>query len=239
MLQILAIHGRGVQQLYENGPWALTEDLELCDKDGAHLSVRKPADDDNPLCMVGGGELNLLAGVEVYKREGANIVVCAYGDRSNYLKSIDAPSESMVMSDHFIEATHRSVSSKIWTKEMSLPGPSNTNRELQNIFEFAVANSYTEIGIVTVDVHMPRTMVMAQRHLAKPEFRHLNARFFVSEQVLVEANPTLYGPRREALRHSKSFTRNWEREQLGILKTITNAYDDEKPLVATPSATFG
>ncbi len=237
MFDVLAIHGRGVQRLYENGPWVLTEDLELCDKDSAHLPVRRPADDNNPLCMVGGGELNLLAGVEVYKKEGAKIVVCAYGDRSNYLKSIDAPSESMVMSDCFMEETQRSA--KVWTKEMSLPGPSNTNRELQNIFEFAVANRYTTIGIITVDVHMPRTMVMAQRHLAKPEFRHLNVRFFVSEQVLVEANPALYGPRREALRHSKSFARNWEREQLGILKTITNSYGDEKPLVAAPTAIFG
>ena len=239
MLEVIAIHGRGIQRLHENGPWVLTEDLEFCDKDSANLPVRKPADDNNPFCMVGGGELNLLAGVEVYKREGAKIVVCAYGDRSNYLKSIDAPSESMVMSGCFIEATSNSVSSKIWTREMSLPGPSNTNRELQNIFEFTVANHYTKVGIITVDVHMPRTMVMAQRHLAKPEFRSLNAQFFVSEQVLVETNPALYGPRREALRRSKSFARNWEREQLGILRTITNAYGDEKPLVIALSATFG
>src|SRR5271157_1264609 len=133
-LGILAILGRGIQRHHKNGSWVLTEDLELCDEKSAHLAVRKPADDENPFCMVGGGELNLLAGIALYNQEGANIVVCAYGDRSEYLKSIDAPSESMVMSGYFLHAC-RTANIRVWKKEMSMPGPSNTNRELKNIFE--------------------------------------------------------------------------------------------------------
>ena len=117
-------------------------------------------------------------------------------------------------------------------KKMSMPGPSNTNRELQNIFELAVKKEVDTVAIITIDLHMPRTLVIAQRHLAKREFQRLDARFFVSEQALAEADPKTYGPRREALRRSKAMARNWAREQLGVFRIITNAYGDEKPTIA-------
>ncbi len=216
-LGILAILGRGIQRSSSDGTWVPTEDLELCDKDGSHLAVYKPPDDNSPYCMVGGSELNVLAGIELYKNEGAKIVVCAYGDRSKYLTTINGPSESMVLSEMF-KKVYPNATVNVWTKEMTAEA-SNTNRELQNIFELANNRGESTVGIVTINLHMPRAMVMTQRHLAKTEFRHLSVRFYVSEQVLVEKDPA-YGPRCEALRHSKSFTRNWEREQTGILMVL-------------------
>jgi len=227
---LLAILGRGIQRL-PDGSWTVTEDLEICAENSAHLTDRVPADDENPHCLIGGGELNLLAGIQLHKRGFGDIVVCAYGDRSDYLKSIDAPSESMIVSDLFLKYCPNALI-RVWTKEMSMPGPSNTNRELQNIFELAVKEKIDAVAIVTIDLHMPRTLVMAQRHLAKHKFRRLDARFFVSEQVLAEADPKTYGQRRETLRRSKAMARNWAREQLGIFKVITDAYGDEKPKVA-------
>jgi len=227
---LIAIMGRGIQRLPDSS-WTVTEDLEVCAENSAHLVDRVLADDENPCCLVGGGELNLLAGIQLHKSGLGNIIVCAYGDRSEYLKSIDAPSESMVMSDLFLKYCPNAPV-KVWTKGMSMPGPSNTNRELQNIFELAVEEEIDKVAVVTIDLHMPRTLVIAQRHLAKREFQRLNARFFISEQVLVEADPKTYNVRRETLRRSKAMERNWAREQLGIFRVITNAYGDEKPKIA-------
>ncbi len=82
---MVAILGRGIQRLKESDPndevlsYVLTEDLELCDKDSAHLPVRVPADDASPYCMVGGGEMNLGAGIELLHRFHPRITVCACG----------------------------------------------------------------------------------------------------------------------------------------------------------------
>jgi hypothetical protein len=237
---LLAVLGRGVQKLHEEGPWVLTEDLEMWSEESQHLAVRVPADDLNPFCMVGGGELNPLAGVELFRRHGAEAVVCAYGDRTKYLKEIDGPSESMVMGEKFQEMCP-DAHLKTWTKDMSRPGPSNTNAELYNIFQLATMlelfrGKSHRIGIVTIDLHMPRTLVMAQRHLASTFTDLAPVDFFVSEQVLVEADQAQYSLRREALRDSAAFKRNWEQEKIGIFKTLTNAYGDEKPTLVTNTA---
>jgi hypothetical protein len=230
MSNLMAIMGRGIQCL-PDGSWTVTEDLETYTQNGAHLINRIPADDENKDCLVGGGELNILAGIQLHKGGFGNIIVCAYADRAEYLKSVNAPSESMVMSELFRGYCPDALI-KVWTKQMSVPGPSNTNRELQNIFELAIKEKVSTVAIVTVDIHMPRVLVLAQRHLAKHEFQCLDVRFFVSEQVLVEAGPEIYNQRCEALRCSKATARNWTREQSGIFKTITNAYGDEKPKIA-------
>ncbi len=82
MFDMVAILGRGIQRLFENGPWALTEDLEVCDERSAHLPVRTPVNDESDFCMVGGGEMNLEAGIHLVHRYRPETVVCAYGGRS-------------------------------------------------------------------------------------------------------------------------------------------------------------
>jgi uncharacterized SAM-binding protein YcdF (DUF218 family) len=234
---MIAVLGRGIQRLTESAPprdtssWVPTEDLEVCDKDSSHLSVRVPADDDNPYSMVGGGELNLLAGMELFRRSGdaSTVVVCAYGNRGQYLRSIEAPSESVIMSKRFLDEFPL-ARLEIWKEDRTSPAPANTTAELENIFSLAVEEGVATVHVVTIDLHMPRVLVLAQRHLADKRFGHLHTRFHVSEQVLIDTNPTLV-PRRERLRKSKSFARNWQREQIGIFKILTNRYGDDKPAI--------
>ncbi len=60
---LLAILGRGIQHPSpESTVWELTPDIELCDEKGAHLPFRAPENDDDPRSIIGGGELNVLAG---------------------------------------------------------------------------------------------------------------------------------------------------------------------------------
>jgi hypothetical protein len=55
-----------------------------------------------------------------------------------------------------------------------------------------------------------------------------------SEEVLLTVDCKRYGPRVQALRTSKAFARNWEREAIGISKIVRDVYGDAvKPSVAT------
>ena len=242
--KMLCVLGRGIQQAYENGPWTPTGDLELCDERSDHLPVQQPVDDKNPLCMVGGGELNIRAGVVLYiqqllKESPYDLAALEYGNRSEYLLKVNGPRGSEVCAKEFIQRieseTGGAPNVDIFDEAAWNVKGSNTNQELHNMFTCAIKNGIEEVHLVTIDLHMPRTFVLAQRHLANPELAHLNLRFFTSEQVLAGADPAQFDLRREALRQSKSFARNWEREQVRIFKILTNAYGDEKPLVAVPT----
>lgn len=228
-LKLLAILGRGIQRLDENGPWVLTEDFEVCGSDSGHLPVRIPIEDSNPHCFVGGGELNILAGLELLRKFQYDSVVCAYGHRSAYLKSINGPTESEIMSARLKEVSP-TAKIEVWPREREMPDPSNTNFEIKNILELAVVKDIGFVDILTVTVHLPRAIVFAERHLGKTEFRHLSVRYHSSEQVLLETNADRHGPRVLSIYGSRAFQRSAKREAEGVHRILTNAYADQRPL---------
>ena len=250
MFDLLAILGRGIQMVENNtspseiSSWKLTEDLEVCDERSGHLPVRVPADDDSPYCMVGGGSLNLQAGINFMHQYLPKVLVFAYGDRSDYLKSVNGPTESEVMSKAFMHDIKQDpdISSwclsrlpqqviVIWPRTRIMSGPSNTGQELKNIFELAVERQLERIAVVTISVHVPRTATYVAKHLSvHEEWRHLRVTVFESEEVLLRANEDRR-PQIEALRNSKSFARSWEREAAGISKIVRDVYGDAKPMV--------
>lgn len=228
-MELLAILGRGIQRECEDGSWVLTEDLEMCDEKGAHLSVRVPPDDDNPHCLIGGGKMNVEAGsIFIRNKSKPKLTVCAWGMRSPYLISVDGPTESEVMTDYLRSSLVKPDSFsrfEVWPRQRTTPPPSNTNRELQNIFELAVERGFTKVGIVTVQVHYARTLLMAQRHLVKPEFAHLKLQFYASEAVLLAKNSYVsYGPRVRRMYGSRAFMRTMFYEQRGINALLAGNY---------------
>lgn len=225
---LLAILGRGSQEVAGSG-WDVTEDLEVCGPTGAHLAVRVPADDQNPYCRVGGGELNLLAGAELHRKLGAALVVCGYGHRLPYLLECNGPSDSEVMSERFYAILNAECMSlpevRVWHRDRVVPGNSNTQRELQNIFEFALERGIQRVAVVTVAVHLPRTILFARDHRHKNHaFRTLEISFHVSEQVLVEADPQRYIGRVLALQSSQSYIRTAFFERRGSQAFIEGRY---------------
>ena len=239
MFEMIAILGRGIQRESENGLWFPSEDLVVSDERSAHVSVKIPVDDDNPLCMVGGAELNLLAGITLMNMYLPLIVVCAYGARMPYLESIDAPSESEVVSKQLLmsfgncgPADNRPPEVIIWERKRKSMA-SNTRQELLNIFDLALERGLSRIALVTVGVHVARTGVYIAKHLSVYEkYRRLSPVVLESEEILLAVDRRKYGFRVEALRNSKSFARNWEREAIGISKIVRDVYGDVKPLVA-------
>lgn len=220
MINLLAVLGRGIQKVTGVGPWVLTEDIEVLKDNGGHAIIRKPLDDSNSDCVIGGGELNLLAGVELYQQYLPRLVVCAYAHRATYLREIDAPTESVVMSKKFAEICEQrglpEPNLVTWPSKKDVNGVSNTNTEIRNILEFALREGCYSVGIVSVMVQLPRAMVFADAQLKTLDpSRKLKVKFFASELVLTEAWPHVYAPRALKIFSSQAFRRNAGREENG------------------------
>lgn len=232
-MQLLAILGRGIQQLEPGGPWTLTQNLEVYDEKGGHLAIRRPIDDENPYCLIGGAGLNFRAGILLCRLHETTlkVVIAAYGERSPYLKSVSGPSESEVTSDmltrYFREQNLVHPEIVVWPQERTAEGLSNTNREIQNVFDLAVERGLTEVGLVTVLAHYPRALLMAQRHLMNPKFGHLKLQCFMSEQVLLSGHNSFRSDDWEDIRRmhgSKAFMRTLFYEQRGINCLLVGNY---------------
>lgn len=218
--------GRGIQKLTENGPWVPTPALEVCNNNEnfSHLPIAVPADDASPASVIGGGELNLLAGATLWRKYKPKLTVCAYGERSNYLRSIDAPSESEVMSQQ-LQKLIPEAKIETWPRTRTIPGkPSNTNQELWNVMNLARERGLREIGVVTVTVHLPRTIFFAKNHLSLPEFTPLELQYFASGLVLVEKDPKLFAEDMIRIYSSLSFGRNAGLEARGIKAVLDGTY---------------
>ena len=240
--------GRGISMVKPGGHWGLTGDIEVCDEKFAHLPVRMPEDDNHPNSIVGGGELNLLAGLEREKKlrpEGEfdpRLALHAYCFRSKYLKSIDGPSESLVMSDKYCDlGGHPGIvqvfNEDKWQSVADLP--SNTNQEIDNVFTEALRRGIRNVAIVTVAVHAWRANLMAQRHLSnqeKPYHGAVTLQFYASENVLMEADPAKYGERCRAILGSKSFQRNLVLEQRGVNALLSGTYRSVQSATPAPKA---
>jgi hypothetical protein len=242
MFDMVAIMGRGIQRFQENGPWMPSHDLEVCDERSAHLSLGVPIDDDSPYCMIGGGQINLDAGVELISKYGPRAVVCEYGHVMPYIRESGAPSGSEVLSEALrstlLQRGHDPLPEiVVWSA--SRPGPAgsspNTRQELLNIFDLALERGLAKIAIVTVGVHAPRVATYVAKHLSMhAPYRELSPVVFESEEILLAVDPEKHGERVRRIRESKSFTRTWQREQEGISKIVRNTYNDavKPPVVA-------
>lgn len=226
---LLAVLGRGIQQI-SDGNWDVTEDLEVYDPAGAHLLKRVSfVDDHNPHCLVGGGQLNILAGVALHRKLGAELMVCGYAHRLPYLVAGDGPTDSEVGSACFragLEAEGLPLPEiLVWPRDKVMPDRSNTARELLNMFELALQRGSKHVSVVTVALHLPRTILFARHHVReRPDFRALEISFYASEQVLVEANPGLYATRVLALQMSQAYARTAFYERRGVLAFLSGTY---------------
>lgn len=227
---LLAVLGRGIQHPPAgSADWDLTQDLEVCDEKGAHFAVRVPENDDDPNSIVGGGELNMIAGATLCHALNPTLLVCGYGARSKYLNQIGAPSESKVMRDKLVaELERRNVAvpmTEVYDEEKMGAEESSTNRELYNIFTLAAERNIEHVAIVTVAVHLPRTALMAERHLLQePKFKNIVLQCYASELVLEKYAPGQYSDRVKRMFSSKSYIRNLEREIRGINDLFAGKY---------------
>ncbi|HTY39755.1 MAG TPA: hypothetical protein VMC43_01535 [Candidatus Paceibacterota bacterium] len=239
-MDLLAIMGRGIQMLGPNDPkriesYVLTEDLEICDEMWGHLAIRIPADDRDPHCVVGGGDLNFAAGFELICKYHPKMVVCAYGDRSTYLKSVDGPSESEVMSEMLQREFDRLDAFPVawefpkvvvWPRTRVFQGASNTKQEIVNILDLALEHGLTDIGIVTVGVHVPRTAAFVARNVSgEKKYRDLNATCFESEAVMLASiGGHVWTEHIKAIRNSQAFARTAANEARGTLAFLQGKY---------------
>ena len=226
----------------------LTPDLEVCDDHSAHYPVRPDCEEEDdmdsfPHCFVGGGELNMAAGIELVKNHKPSTVVCAYGARSGYLAdpSVDGPSESEVMTHLLLRQMHEEAGEIItWPRDKPSPSgkPAHTGTEIGNILELALEDNCHTVAIVTVGVHVPRAALYLANYMSRDKqlAEKLMVTMFHSEEVLLAADYHRWAPRVAALRNSQAFKRNWAREADGMQKIVRDVYADVKPPVETAAS---
>ena len=239
MHDLIAILGRGIQFLPDGTTWALTEDLEMMGVDSGHRRVRVPVDDNDPYCMIGGGEANQLAGRLLIKECAPKVVVCAYGHRAKYLEP-DCPTESEVMGEQLAPYIPSGCELVTWERNRyPVPlVPSNTRQEMLNVLDLALEQKLMRIAFLAIGVHVPRAATYLAKHMSvyRTKYGGLNPVILETEEILLGFNRDLYTPRVEAIRTSKAFARNWSgenRESAGISKIVRDVYGDTKPLVVT------
>lgn len=239
MSLLLAVLGRGILCPH----FLPTEDIEVCDNKFAHRSVAISPDDDHPNCIVGGSSLNLEAAHLLIWEHNPDVIVCAYGGRSPYLVSSDAPSESEVMTAALREqleqlAVDYTGDSRpwlnctrpefvVWPKDRPTPEGTRSNalQELINIFELALERGVKAVTIVTVTVQVPRVTLFANNHRRRrPEFQRLTVGTISSEEVLMDHDARRYAPRVAALFASKAFARTAKLEERGISDFLAGKY---------------
>ena len=225
---LLAVLGRGIQRV--GGQWQPGADFEMwgvVEGYRGHLAEPLPIDDDSANCFIGGCELNLRAGAEIFQQFGAKVVVCAYGDRAPYLRRVNGPTESEIDTGVFLNFSSFSVlytpTVEIWTKEKSAPA-FNTYQELTNIFSLAKARGMFKVAICAITVHLPRVRVFAEKILSTAELGQFVVSYFSAEQVLVEADAIVYAPRVLAIYASKAFARTAASEAKGVQRFLTGKY---------------
>lgn len=227
---LLAILGRGIQRRsVESDAWEPTPDIEVCDEKGAHLPVGVSEDDNNSNSIIGGGELNVIAGALMAKQLNPAVVVCAYGARSKYLKEIGAPSESQVMSEKISAEMNRlglqPPKIEIFDEAKFNGEESGTKQELQNILTLASQLNIQNIALVTVVVHIPRTALMAGQAIKEnPAWGNIILQCYPSEIVALKEDPSQYEERIRQIFASKSYIRNLEREMKGINDFLAGKY---------------
>jgi hypothetical protein len=210
---LLAVLGRGIQQ-DSTGKWVLTDLLEVCNEVGAHLAVQPPEDDNNPNSCIGGGKINLLAGVELYKYFRPALTVFAYGARTKYLHEIGAPSESRVMTEEFLRILEsESPTVEVFGEAAWGKTAAGTFEELDNIFTRAIHHGIKNVAIVTVAVHVPRTALMVSVQLNKSVFDgKIFPQIYTSELILESARPVEFRGLFAKSVSSQSFRRTLARE---------------------------
>ena len=235
MYDLLAVLGRGIQRLSKDGPWVLTEDLEVCDTNSAHLVDRVPVDDNDPYCMIGGGEANLLAGKLLMGQCMPKVVVCALGHKAAFLKPEDFPNESEVMGEQLRPYLPSGCELVTWERNRypSPWVPSNTRQEMLNVLDLALERGLSRIAFIAIGVHMPRAATYLSKHMTvyRDRYGDLSMVMLETEELLLSFDREKYSARVEAIRNSRAFARNWAREADGISKIVRDVYGDAKPLV--------
>lgn len=230
MIDLLAILGRGIYQVRDKQGklrWKTTALLERYDSSGRHRVFKETIDDNDPLCLIGGGNANVTAGLELVK-ERPRVIVLAYGTRASYLQEINAPSEGQVMLNEFQRRIGNlfgfglTYNPQLYggMPDESLPEGtvSNTLQELRNILDLALEANLKNVMIVTVRAHARRTKFFLH-WLLENEYssavQQLNCSVRVSENILVSRSRR-YLKVVEALEGTLAMERSMDQEDIGI-----------------------
>lgn len=214
--ELLVVLGRGIQ--FDGTAWRPTPDLEVYRKGAdrpVHFARPVPVDPSDPLCLVGGGQLNLAAAATILRRRPM-LTVLGFAPPSRYLREEDGPSESQVMSDALLTEV---PAARVVRWSGATRGDSNTETEVRNAFGLAKRRSLRRIRFLTVSPHLARVLLTA--HLVSRELANRDSRpppdwFGVSSEGVVAESGEEGRARVSQLQRSPAYRRTIAYESRGI-----------------------
>ena len=225
----LCVLGRGIERVKTRyaSVWRPTRYLEQPSAGGGHSGTRHQAALHDATSLIAGGNANLLAActlLDRLRRQGhtPNLVIFAAG-RPPYLSTGADPTlnEGIVMQDSFLR---RASLNPRRTRLIILTENRNTYDDITSTISLAVQRGISQIAVITVRVHIARSMEFARQ---TPDIKnHLRLSFLAAEDLLHERyrnHPCIVGAL-DAARTSAAYQRTAAREAHGLQALRTGTY---------------
>jgi hypothetical protein len=146
---------------------------------------------------------------------------------SEYLAEEPDPflSEGSILRERFLKKLGSAVGD---VEIVTLSANRNTRDDIEGIIALASARSIDEIGIVTVDAHLARTMEFARRALKPSEKTRLF--FFAAEALLARRYRYRSGVllTLSYIKTTSAYHRSADREKRGLSALLRGTYGDQE-----------
>ena len=172
--EVLAIMGRGIRRQRRHlgrVRWVASSNFELYELVGgkpAHLPDRpEKFDRESDLCLVGGSRLNLEAARRILENRDSLCVV-GFAHAAPYLRKARDQNdprerdlnESEILSNE-LQRLLPDAEIERWEQDSS--DPSNTEREVRNVIEFAIEKKIPSVRFLSIRPHLARVEACAAR----------------------------------------------------------------------------
>ena len=216
---VICVLGRGIERVRTNSGarWRPTRYIEAVDENGRHTGDRRrEADMNDDHSLIAGANANLLALCQRWREcitlnHSPSMILFAAG-RPDYLAGTEPfLTEGLILSEVFQRRTGAKG-----CETLILARNRNTRDDIFECARLAVERGLSEIEVITVSVHLPRTAEFARlAHAGMPQTRfHLSA----SEDILRRRYRHFAGfdAALEKARRSRAGLRTEAREAAGV-----------------------
>jgi len=227
-LGAICILGRGIEKVQTRAGfvWRPTRYIEKPTASGAHSGWRVPANPNDDCSIIAGAHANVIGGCELFHVSqrtcsGPKLVIFAAG-RPAYLAAEPDPmlTEGRVLREAFVRRAQPSTDVEI----IILSRNRDTRDDIDQTIRLAADRHIATVGIITVNIHLSRTIEFARR--AAWDGKPIHLVFIGAEELLAER----YAKRSRVLAtlggvtETAAYRRTLAREESGLLALLEGRY---------------
>ena len=226
----VCILGRGIERVSTSrGPvWRPTRYIEVPSANGEHGGCRLPADPNDDVSLIAGSNANVIASCELWARlalagKPFRLLILGAG-RPAYLAAESDPAltEGRILVAHLLRRAHPPLAN---VEIITLERNRNTRDDIEETIALAGAKLIDTVGIITVQVHLPRSIEFARRSRWRGRPVHL---IFTSAEALLAHRYSKHRGVMSVLTQVESmaaYHRTLTREEHGLLALVAGRYD--------------